>query len=52
MRDINEMVRRGHLLENSFSIININMPQISSQLTWIVSNYFYFKINQFQIYTN
>ena len=33
MRDIDEMVSRGHLLENGFSTININMSQISSQLT-------------------
>ena len=33
MRDIGEMVSRGHLLENDFSTININRSQISSQLT-------------------
>ena len=33
MRDIDEMVSRCHLLENDFSTININMSQISSQLT-------------------
>ena len=27
------MVSIGHLLENDFNIININMSQISSQLT-------------------
>ena len=33
MRDIDEMVSICHLLENDFSTININMSQISSQLT-------------------
>ena len=40
MRDINEMMNRGHLLENNFSIININGPQISFQLILIGSNHF------------
>ena len=52
LSDINEMVSRGHLSENSFSIININSPRISFQLTLIGANHFYFKLNQFQIYRN
>ena len=52
MRDINEMVSRGYLLENSFNIININRLQISFQLTLIGSNFFYFIINLSQIYPN
>ena len=50
MRDINEMVSKNHLLENNFSIININGLQINFQLTLIGSNYFHFIFNQFQIY--
>ena len=33
------MVNKGHLLESSFSIININKSQISFQLALIDSNY-------------
>ena len=47
MRDINEMVRRGHLSKNNFSIININRSQISFQLTLIDFNHFDFRLNQF-----
>ena len=32
------MVSRGHLFENDFSTININLSQISSQLTLNGSN--------------
>ena len=39
MRDIDEMVRRGRLLENDFSTININKSQISFQLTLNGSNH-------------
>ena len=52
MRDIDEMVRRGHLLENDFSTININKSQISSQLTLNGSNHSHFKVHWFQIYSN
>ena len=45
LRDINEMVNRGHLLENNFSTININRSQISFQLTLIGSNHSYFRHN-------
>ena len=37
LRDINEMVSRGHLLGNNFNTININRSQISFQLTLIDS---------------
>ena len=50
--DIDEIMSRGHLLENSFSIININRSQISSQLTLNGSNHSHFRLNWFQIYSN
>ena len=49
MRDIDEIVNRGHLLENG---ININKSQISSQLTLNGSNHSHLKLNWFQIYPN
>ena len=52
MRDINEMVNRGHLLENNFSTISINRSQIGFQLTLIGSNHSHYKLNWFQIYPN
>ena len=52
MRDIDEMVSKGHLLENGFNTININKSQISSQLTLNGSNHSHFRLNWFQIYSN
>ena len=52
LRDIDEIVSKGHLLENGFGTINIKKSQINSQLTLNGSNHSRFRLNWFQIYPN